>query len=135
MDTRSNKSGDNKPYTGVEKRSSSRMAVTTKCMLVLEDSHEILANIENVSCSGVFITFDHDDKELFVNQRVWVDFSLSIKEQEHALKVNGVVVRANSFGIGIAFRTVERSKLEPLIEKLVQDKNERNATRFGFQNG
>lgn len=131
MDTTGNKT-TKKPYSGVEKRASSRLEIETKCLLVLEDSHEIEARILNVSCAGIFISFEHNDKDYFINQRVWIDFSLCVKDEDHPLKVNGMVVRANDIGIGVAFRTNERSKLEPLIEKLVDDKNERNAAMFGF---
>lgn len=120
METIKTKQAAGKPYQGKEKRSASRMSVEASCILILEDSHELPVKIENISFSGAFAALKHNDREFFVNQRVWLKFSMEVVGQVHQIQINGVVIRANDFGIGIAFRSSEREKLEPILEKLTE---------------
>lgn len=108
------------PYKGKERRSSSRLKADANCMLILEDSHELPVKIDNISGTGAFATFEHNDRDFFLNQRVWLKFSMKVDREIHKIEVSGVVVRASGAGIGIAFRTTERENLQPVIDKLTE---------------
>lgn len=105
-------------YSGREKRAAARLFITAGCSLVFEDSHEIATQLTNVSFSGAFVSFPHDDTEAFLNQRVWIEFTLMIKNKPYPLRVSGMIVRAVPNGVGIAFRLSERNRIAPIVERM-----------------
>ncbi len=121
-------------YSGREKRAAARLFLNTKCSLVFEDSHEVSTELTNVSFSGAFLSFAHDDTEAFLNQRVWIDFTLIIKNKPYPLRVSGMIVRAVPNGVGIAFRLSEHSKMSPIIERMSESIDEAKKCFTGHTN-
>ncbi len=112
---------DQPKYSGREKRAASRLFFNADCVLIFEDGYEMPVGLTNVSFTGAFVNFKHDDKESFINLRVNICFTLIIKNKPHPLKVSGMVVRANENGVGIAFRMSECNRIETIIEDLSED--------------
>ena len=108
-------------YSGKEKRAASRLFMQAECTLRFEDSHKIDGDITNISYSGAFVTFEHDDTESFINLRVWLEFVLLVKTKTYPMRVSGMIVRASDNGVGIAFRLSEKNRIEPVIEKLREE--------------
>ncbi len=133
MDVNKKNESNEQPYKGKERRSASRLAVDANCILLLEDSHEVPVKIENLSFAGAFAAFDHDDRDFFINQRVWLKFTLKINKEIHKIEISGIIIRANNFGVGIAFRTSEREAVEPVMEKLTEYIQSNRAKKFDLE--
>lgn len=128
------KTDDQPDYSGIEKRVASRLFLKAASSLVFEDSHEISAQITNISFSGAFVVFEYDDTESFLNQRVWLDFILMVKNKPHPLRVNGMIVRAVENGVGIQFRLSERNRIAPIIQNLTEGIEEEKRYSSGREN-
>jgi hypothetical protein len=115
-------------YKGKERRSASRLSCASSCHLTFEDGLELSAKIQNISFTGTFLQLNYLEKASLVNLRVWLAFELTVRSHTHTFRVNGMVVRATEAGIGIAFRQTEKALLEPVIQKLMDENEERTLT-------
>lgn len=115
-------------YAGKERRSASRLSCITECLLQFEDGLELTGNIQNISFTGTFVDLNYLEIGSLVNQRVWLNFNITIRSRSNDFRVNGAVVRATKTGVGIAFRQSEKSYLEPFIQRLKEELEEQSLT-------